>query len=105
MLKLLISLSIGVIAGIIDVIPMIMRKLDKYANWSAFAHWVVLGLFITYIELPLEPWLKGFVVAELGIIPVLIIVAKEDKKSIIPITTMSAILGILVGIASAKFTV
>ena len=32
----LIALTIGVIAGIIDVIPMIMQKMDRFANLSAF---------------------------------------------------------------------
>ena len=103
MSKLVISLFIGVVAGTIDIIPMIVKKLDKFANWSAFVYWVTMGLFISYINLPIAPWLKGFVVAELGIIPILIIVSKDDKKSIIPITVMSAILGVLVGIATAKF--
>lgn len=105
MSKLLISLLIGIIAGVIDVIPMMIQKLDKYANWSAFFHWVIMGIFISYIEISFSPWLKGLVVALLGIIPVLIIVSKEDKKSVIPISIMSAILGILVGIATAKFAV
>jgi uncharacterized membrane protein len=44
MQKLLISLFIGIIAGIIDVIPMIVQKLDKYANMSAFIHWIIMGV-------------------------------------------------------------
>lgn len=103
MSKLYISLLIGVIAGIIDVIPMILQKLDKYANISAFLQWVILGVFISYIQFPLPPWLKGLIIAEASALPIMIMVAKNDKKSIIPIIVMSAILGCLVGIATAKF--
>jgi len=84
---------------------MIIQKLDKHTNWSAFSHWVIMGIIISYIQLPLDPWLKGLVIAELSAIPVIIMVAKVDKKAIIPILVMSAILGILVGITTAKFAV
>ena len=105
MSKLIISIIIGIIAGIIDVIPMIIQKLDKHTNWSAFIHWVVMGIIISYIQIPLSPWLKGLAIAELSALPVVIIVPKEDKKAIIPILVMSAILGILVGITTAKFRI
>lgn len=105
MSKLLISLIIGVIAGIIDVIPMIIQKIDKYANISAFIHWVILGILISYIKIPFAPWLKGLIIAELSALPIVILAAKEDIKNIIPILIMSAILGIFVGITTAKFAV
>jgi len=41
--------------------------------------------------------------AEISAIPILLIVAREDKKAIIPITIMSAILGIAVAIAGKAF--
>jgi hypothetical protein len=105
MTKLLISIGIGVIAGAVDVIPMLIQKLDKFSNWSAFIHWVVLGVIISYIEMPLSPWLKGLVIAEISALPVIILVAKTDMKSILPMVVMSGILGVAVGIATAKFAV
>ncbi len=102
MSKLLITLIIGTVAGVIDVIPMIMQKLDKFANWSAFVHWIVLTLIISYLDVPWAGWLKGLVFAELSALPIMILVAKDDPKSAIPIAIMSAILGILVGIATTK---
>lgn len=103
--KLIAALLIGIAAGIIDIIPMIIQKLNKYAIWSAFAHWVVLGFIISYIELPVSPWLKGLIVGAISSIPILILVSEEDKKAIPPILIMSIILGAAVGIASAKFAV
>jgi hypothetical protein len=105
MTKLFISIGIGVIAGVIDVIPMLIQKLDKFSNWSAFVHWVVLGVIISYIQMPLAPWLKGLVVAEIAALPIIILVAKTDRKSIIPMMVMSAILGIAVGISTGRFAV
>jgi hypothetical protein len=47
--NILIALFIGIVAGIIDVIPMLIKKIDKFASLSAFAHWVVLGLIIPFV--------------------------------------------------------
>jgi len=105
MSKLIISIGIGVAAGIIDVIPMLIQKIDKHACISAFIHWVVMGIIISYIQISFSPWLKGLIIAELSAIPVIIIVAKEDKKAIIPILAMSAILGVMVGMATAKLAI
>ena len=101
--EILIALLIGIIAGIIDVVPMIIQKMDKYANLSAFIHWVILGLIIPFVSWDIAPWLKGFIIAEISAVPILLIVVPEDKKAIIPISIMSAILGVGVGIVGAYF--
>ena len=101
--EILIALTIGIVAGIIDVVPMIIQKMEKTANLSAFAHWVVLGLIIPFVSWDIAPWLKGLIIAEISAIPILFIVAAKDKKAILPITIMSAILGIAVAIAGKAF--
>lgn len=101
--KILIALIIGVIAGTIDVVPMIIQKLDKYACASAFAQWVFLGLIIPFVSWEMQPWLKGLIIAELAAIPVMIIVSAKEPASLIPISIFSAVLGMLVGIAGNKF--
>ncbi len=99
----LIALSIGICAGIVDVIPMLIQKLNKTASLSAFSHWVVLGLIIPFVDWDIDPWLKGLIIAELSGIPIMIIVGAQDRKALIPITVMSAILGAAVGFAGAYF--
>ncbi len=100
---ILIALIIGTIAGIIDVVPMIIQKLDKFANWSAFFHWVVLGLIIPFVDWEIQVWLKGLIIGELSAIPILIMVYSKNKRSLIPILVFSAILGIGIALAGAKF--
>ncbi len=100
---ILIALAIGIIAGIIDVIPMMIKKLDKSANLSAFSHWVILGLIIPFVDWNIEPWIRGLILGELSAIPIMIIVFPKDKKALLPMIILSAILGIGVAIAGAKF--
>jgi len=98
-----IALGIGMTAGIIDIIPMILQKLDRSATLSAFVHWVVLGLIIPYVSWDIAPWLKGSLIALLTAIPIMIIVYPQDRKAIIPMTLFSIILGAGVGFMGAKF--
>jgi hypothetical protein len=49
MREFFIALAIGLGAAIIDVVPMLLRKLDKYACISAFIHWMVIGTIIPFI--------------------------------------------------------
>jgi hypothetical protein len=103
MSRLIPSILIGSIAGAIDVVPMIAQKLSKHACISAFVHWVVLGVLISYIQVPMSPWLKGVTVAVLSCLPIAILVSEKDPKSIVPILTMSVILGAAVGFATFRY--
>jgi hypothetical protein len=100
---IIIALVIGIAAGIIDVVPMIIQKLEKEASVSAFVHWVVLGLIIPFVSWDIAPWLKGLIIGLLSALPIMIIVFPKDKKSLIPIGVMSAVLGVAVGVAGAAF--
>lgn len=97
------ALIIGIVAGIIDVIPMILQGICWHANASAFVFWIGMGIIIPSINWNLKWWLKGFIVSELLSLPIIIIVAKTDIKSIIPIFVMTAILGSMVGYSSGKY--
>lgn len=97
------SFLIGTIAGIVDVTPMILQGLCWYANASAFIFWIAMGIIIPSVKWKLNSWLKGLIVAELCALPIAIIVAKNDVKSVVPIFVMTAILGSLVGYFSSKY--
>jgi Mn2+/Fe2+ NRAMP family transporter len=102
--QIVIALLIGIVAGIIDVVPMFfMKNTDKYACASAFIHWVVLGLIIPFVQWEIQPWLKGLIIGVIAAVPVILMIFKSDKKSTIPILLFSAVLGIGVGIAGATF--
>jgi len=99
----LIAGLIGIIAGLIDIIPMIIQKLNKRDSISAFLHYFALGLIIPFVNFGIAPWITGIVIAILTSIPIMIIVYPRDKKAIIPMIIFSLILGAGIGIAGAKF--
>jgi hypothetical protein len=100
MRTLWISMIIGLCAGIIDIIPMIIQKLDKRATISAFLQYFFVSIIIVNIDLPgIVWWVEGGVISLALALPVLVIVSTNDKKSIPIIASMSIILGSLIGIA------
>jgi hypothetical protein len=99
----LIAVLIGLAAGTIDVIPMIIMKLDKIANISAFTHYFVLGIIIPFVDWGLSPCLTGIIISMLTALPVMIIVYPKDKKALIPMTIFAIVLGAGIGFVGAMF--
>lgn len=104
MKTIIITAIIGVIAGVIDVLPMLKMKLDRYAIASAFVFYFIMPFIVNNTDLFGMPWwLKGAVITAALAAPVMILVAKEDPKSILPMTLTSVVLGTLIVVAGHFF--
>lgn len=100
MKNFLFMLLIGIVAGFIDVLPMLKMKLDKHSISSAFLFYLFLPFVILNVNLfGMVWWLKGALVAVMMAIPVIIIVSKTDKKSILPMVINAIVLGTVISIA------
>lgn len=98
-MNFLLTLLIGIVAGIIDVLPMIKMKVDKFSCASAFIYYLILPFIIFSINWFGDLWwLRGGVVAILTALPVIVLVAKEDKKSPAIMTVMAVVLGSIIGV-------
>jgi len=95
--KTLVGLTIGLLAGIIDVIPMILQKLTWDANLSAFSLWIVTGYLMSITSFRLKGILKGIVISFLVLFPNLFIIGWKVPLSLIPVIIMTLILGSLTG--------
>jgi hypothetical protein len=110
--RLFLGIIIGIAAGIIDIIPMIVQKLDKKAIISAFLQYFFMAIIIVNIDLPhIVWWLEGGTIALMMAVPIVLIISATNKESapnfltmsvfrtIFIILGMSVILGTLIGIA------
>ncbi|MBP7103076.1 MAG: hypothetical protein KBA86_07490 [Bacteroidales bacterium] len=102
MKKIKIGILLGVAAGIIDVIPMIIQNLTWDANISALAMWIVVGFLIATIDLNINSIIKGILTAFLVLLPTAILIGWKEPVSLIPITIMTIILGGLLGFSIKK---
>lgn len=101
-MKYLTGIVLGIIAGIIDVIPMFIQDLPLNACLSAFTMWVIIGFFISVIDIKIYSIFKGIVISYLSILPLCFIIGWEDAKVLIPIIIMTTFLGGLLGFVFHK---
>jgi hypothetical protein len=99
---IVLGLLLGVVMGILDVIPMLMQGLTWDANLSAFLLWVVSGFMLATSNLKLKPIWKGIVIAFLCLLPSVFIIGWNDPLSLVPIGVMTLILGALLGFSYGK---
>ncbi|MFH0773256.1 MAG: hypothetical protein V1922_03005 [bacterium] len=97
MKKIKIGILLGIVAGIIDVIPMLLQKLTWDANLSAFSLWVISGYLIANTKSKLKGVLKGISISFLVLIPSAILIGWKEPIALIPIFVMTFILGALLG--------
>lgn len=97
MKKVKIGILLGIIAGVIDVIPMLIQKLTWDANFSAFFFWVISGFFIATVDIKIKGTLKGITISFLILLPSLFLIGWKEPVSLIPILIMTLILGSSLG--------
>jgi hypothetical protein len=103
MKKFLKGILFGMIAGIIDAIPMVLQGLAWDANLSAFTMWVVIGFLISATDLRIAPPLKGILISFLVLLPTAILIGWKEPLSLLPISVMTLILGSLLGFSIEKY--
>ena len=101
--KIKVGIVFGIIAGIIDVIPMIFQKLTWDANIAAFALWVIAGFMISTSNLKINGVLKGILISFLLLLPSAILIGWKQPTSLIPIFIMTLIIGSLLGYFINRF--
>ena len=98
--KLLLSAIIGLVAGIIAAIPMIIKKIPKYSTIATLFFYFFISIIIVNIDLPYMPWwLQGGMISLAMMTPIMIHVGHTDKKPLPIIATNSIIIGTLISIA------
>lgn len=100
--KILLGLVLGLAAGIIDLVPMLLQKLSWDANLSALSLWLVSGVLTASVEWKINPAVKGMVVSLLVLLPSAILIGAKEPLSLVPIGVMTLILGGVLGVFTAR---
>ena len=100
--KILMGISLGIAAGILDVIPMIIQKLPIQADLSAFSMWVIIGFLLSVTTISIHSVLKGLLISFLVLTPCAFIIAWDDPIALLPIFIMTTLLGSVLGFVMGK---
>jgi len=100
--NILAGVLLGVVAGVLDMIPMLLQGLTWDANLSAFFLWVVSGFMLATSSLRLAPIPKGILISFTCLLPSAFIIGWKEPFSLVPIGAMTLILGALLGFTYNK---
>lgn len=94
------SLAVGAVAGVLDVIPMLFQKLPARSCFSAFFAYFFASVIVFHSTLPYLPWwAQGMAVTAMLIIPVVFTFSGRERSAI-PIVVFNALLfGFLISAA------
>lgn len=100
MSTLLIAITVGLIVGVVDIIPMIIQKLPKYSIIAAFLFFFFISIIIFHTNIYYIPWwLEGSIIAIAMMTPILIHIGVTDRKPLPIIALNTIILGAVISIA------
>ncbi len=103
MKRIVTGIMFGSIAGVLDVIPMILQKLSFDTDISAFCMWVVSGFLVSVINIKVHYLIKGVIVPFCVALPALVLIGWKEPFNLIPIGIMTVILGLGLGFAVEKW--
>lgn len=93
----MISLCTGAVAGVLDVLPMVARKLPFRSCLSAFLTYLFAAVLIFHSNLPYLPWwADGMAVTLMLAIPVLLTFTGKERRAIPFILVNALVLGFLI---------
>lgn len=98
----IIVIFIGVAAGIIDITPMIIKKLDRTFILSAFLFWCINTFITSRVVLLPNSMLNGLLVTLLLFLPLSFLIYKVDREAIIQVIITTVVLGLLMGFVLGK---
>ncbi len=97
---LLISLGVGLGAGLIDVLMTYRYEENRYSLWAIAFHWMAVGFLMPFIALGIPIGLKGVIVGVALAVPFMIIEFENEPKAVIPMVIFSAVFGFLIAVIS-----
>ena len=90
----IVPFTIGLILGGIDVVPMVMKKIDRHATLSAFLFHLIMPFILSNSTLKMSFVLTGGIFYVVCTIPLAVLARKGDKKAPIIMIITSFVLGL-----------
>lgn len=98
----LVIVIVGLAAGLLDLVPLVMVKAPLLNMAAIMVFWLVAVFFMAKVTLFRNPLLNGLVVAVMIMLPVVMTVYTINPKDFLPMLSMAVILGPLSGIALSR---
>ena len=97
------ALLIGAGAGVLHTLPMLLGKAPWLEADVPFTHWLMSGVLIAYVQMPVHPAAKGAIVAVMTALTTLITYSQSKPGSVLSILGFSFVLGVAVGWLTGRY--
>ena len=100
-MEIVFTLLVGVVVGLIDALPMFLKKMNRANCWSAFLQYVVVTVVVFNTTLPqfgVNDWLVGPIVSFLMALPTVVMIGKEEKKAVPFVLVNAVVLGFVISV-------
>ncbi len=84
---------VGLVAGLLDLIPLVMVGAPALNMVAIVVFWLVAVVFMAQATLVENAWLNGLVVAVLIMVPLILTVATVNPSDVLPMLSMAVLLG------------
>jgi hypothetical protein len=96
----MLSLCVGAAAGLLDVIPMLARRLSLRSCLSAFCTYLFAAVIIFHSNLPYLPWwADGMAVTLMMALPVVLTFTGKERKATPVVLLNALVFGLLIAVA------
>lgn len=93
----LVIVLVGLAAGLLDLIPLVMVDAPVFNMVAIVVFWLVAVIFMATTTLVENPYLNGLVVAVMIMLPLILTVYTVNPGDALPMLSMAVILGPLSG--------
>ncbi len=96
----MLSLCVGAAAGLLDVIPMLARRLSLRSCLSAFCTYLFAAVIIFHSNLPYLPWwADGMAMTLMMALPVVLTFTGKERKATPVVLLNALVFGLLIAVA------
>ncbi len=100
--KMIIVLGIGFIAGVLDLIPLVMVNAPLFNMLSIVSFWLVTAYIVSISKIVQNKTINGLLISVLLMVPMALAVSATNPKDFLPMFFMAIVLGPLVGFCIGK---
>lgn len=93
---------VGLAAGILDLIPLLLVDAPLYNMLSIVAFWLSATLIITSTSVVKNAALNGLLIATILMLPMALAVSASNAKDFAPMMLMAVVLGPIVGFVVSR---
>jgi hypothetical protein len=99
----MIAMLIGLLVGLIDLIPLVLVGAPLLNMLSIVTFWIITAVFIANITFFKNALINGLMISIMNMLPLVMVIYTINPKDFLPMLSMAVLLGPLAGYLNKRF--